>query len=314
MRTLTLTLLALAALAAGALAAERALRTAPVPRAGITADAAGALFDLRNLRHGDRAERCVTVTNEGGEEARITVSGTSEAGDLAEHLRLSVTRGCDGGTLLFSGRLDEFREARDPSAAPAGERRRFGLAVEVAGEDDEVQGRRAVHAFAFAAEGTGSGVPLASSAVRAETQEQAAAPSTSPVCRTISFAQTGGHRRRPVLIKRHRVDRRVSAKLILRIYGAPGQQRLVLVTGLRVGRRVLPGRDYGRVAYRIGDGASVTSRVRPFRVRIAPGVLKPGRNVVHVTVTPKRGRAVRARYVLNIAAAQSGTTTTCEIG
>ena len=113
-----------------------------------------------------------------------------------------------------------------------------------------------------------------------------------------------------MLIKRHRVDSRVSAKLILRIYGAPGRQRLVLVTGLRVGREVLPGRRFGSVAYRVGGGAAVTSRKRPFRVRIAPGALKPGRNVVRVTVVPHGGRPVRARYVLSIA----GEGRTCEIG
>ncbi|HEX2084930.1 MAG TPA: hypothetical protein VHF89_04555, partial [Solirubrobacteraceae bacterium] len=98
---------------------------------------------------------------------------------------------------------------------------------------------------------------------------------------------------------------------ILRIYGALGQQRLVLVTGLRVGRDVLMGRRWGSVSYRVGDGAAVTSRKRPFRVRIAPGALKPGRNVVRVRVVPKRGPAVEARYVLNIAA---GPRSECEIG
>jgi hypothetical protein len=130
----------------------------------------------------------------------------------------------------------------------------------------------------------------------------------------IAFAPQGPARRRhPVLIKRHRVDAKVSAKLILRIYGAPGQQRLVLVTGLRVGRRVLIARKWGRVSYRVGAGAAVVSRKRPFRVRIAPGALIPGRNVVRVTVVPRAGRPVNAKYVLNIAAPQSGGTT-CVIG
>ena len=311
MRALALSLLALAALAAGALAAERSLRSAPTPAPGITADASGPLFDLRNLRHGDRAERCVTVTNEGGDGARIGVLGAREEGDLAEHLRLVVTRGCGNGTVLFSGRLSEFAETADPQTLARGEQRRFGLAVEVAGSDDEVQGRRALHAFRFGAEAAAAEAAPAAPEASADEGEAASLATT---CRTITFAAAPGRRRRPVLIKRHRIDRRVTAKLILRIYGAPGQQRLVLVTGLRVGRRVLPGRDFGRVTYRVGDGAGVTSRTRPFRVRIAPGALKPGRNVVHVTVTPKRGRAVRARYVLTIAAARSGTTTTCEIG
>lgn len=116
-----------------------------------------------------------------------------------------------------------------------------------------------------------------------------------------------------MLIKYHRISGRVRAKLILRVFGAPGRQRLVLVTGLRVGRtEVLMGRRWGRVTYRVSAGARVTSRTRPFRVRIAPGVLKPGRNVVRVTTVPKRGKAVRARYVLTIVA--RGEKTACTIG
>ncbi|HEX2084470.1 MAG TPA: hypothetical protein VHF89_02210, partial [Solirubrobacteraceae bacterium] len=259
MRTLALMLLALAALAAGAVAAERALRAAEEdPSAGISVESGRPVFALRNLRHGDRAERCVAVTNEGPGVARGAVLGRSEGGDLARLLRLVVTRGCgSGGTVLFSGTLADFAAAADPEPWPAGARRQYRLAVEVAGSDAEVQGRRAVHEFAFGVEG-------AEVEARADSREEPAAEAPSlqapptVTCRTISFAPAG-KRKRPVLIKRHRVNRRVDAKLILRIYGALGQQRLVLVTGLRVGRDVLMGRRWGSVSYRVGDGAAVTS-------------------------------------------------------
>jgi hypothetical protein len=302
-RTFALTLLALLAVAAGALAAAR---TAGQPRAaapGLSIDAAAPLFDLHGLRHGDRAERCVSVTNEGAEEARGLVLGRVEAGDLAQHLGVAVRRGCGEGPLVFSGRLSDLRTVTDPGWA-GGERRRYGIAVEVVGSDDDVQGRRAVQTFGFGVEGA-SGEAASGAAESGEGHAPRA-------CTRLTFAKARGKRRRPVLVKRHRVDARVTAKLILRIYGADGNQRLVFVTGLRVGRRVLPGRRYGSVSYRVGAGAAVTSRRRPFRVRIAPGVLKPGRNVVRVTVVPKGRPPVRARYVLRIAAAPGGSE--CEIG
>ena len=155
MRTLALTVLALAALAAGALAAERALRAAPTVPPRLTIDAGEPLFTLEGLRHGDRAERCVTVTNEGPGEVRGAVLARAQDGDLAGLLGVAVLRGCDGGTLLFSGRLADLDRATDPQAWPAGERRQYRIAVEVEGSDEEVQGRRAVHEFAFAAEGDG---------------------------------------------------------------------------------------------------------------------------------------------------------------
>jgi hypothetical protein len=304
------TLLALATLASGAFAAQRALETPPAPPAGLTVDGGRPLFSLTGLRHGDRAERCATVTNEGPGEAKGSVLSRSEGGDLARFLRVAVTRGCDGGTLLYSGRLDELSAVADPERWPEGQHRAYGIAIEVAGSDDDVAGRRATHEFAFANENERP-APQPPPAPPAE----AAASSAGPVCRTIAFAQPSGAapRRHPVLIKRHRVDAKVTAKLILRIYGALGQQRLVLVTGLRVGRRVLIARKWGRVSYRVGAGAAFVSRKRPFRVRIAPGALIPGRNVVRVTVVPRDGRQVKAKYVLNIAAPQSGGTT-CVIG
>jgi hypothetical protein len=318
-RVATLVLAALAAVASGALAATRA-GTEPAPSSPrLTIDAAGPLFEVAALRHRDRVERCVAVTNEGPGDARGFVLGRVESGDLAEHLAVAITRGC-GGTVLFSGRLADLATVAD-GEWPAGERRRLGIAVEVAGSDAEVQGRRAVHEFGFAVEAAPRAEPPApggggardggvlAGASGAAASEEGATP--APTCSRLSFAPTRG-RRRPVLIKRHRVDARVTAKLILRIYGAAGQQRLVLVTGLRVGRKVLPGRRWGRVAYRIGDGAAVTSRRRPFRVRIAPGALRPGRNVVRVTVVPRHGRPVHARYVLTIDAARAADD--CEIG
>ncbi|HEV3002745.1 MAG TPA: hypothetical protein VGW75_18555 [Solirubrobacteraceae bacterium] len=287
------------------------MRDVREPLPVLSVDSGRPLFALRGLRHGDRAVRCVGLTNEGPGEAFGSVLGRSEGGDLGRSLRLAVTRGCDGGTVLFSGRLDEFERARDDEPWPAGARRTYGLAVEVVGSDEEVQGRRAGHEFAFASERP-EGDPAPAPAAGGASSEQPPA-AAQPACTSIAFAPSGGRRRRPVLIKRHRVDARVTAKLILRIYGAPGAQRLVLVTGLRVGRTVLMGRDWGRVSYRVAGGAAVTSTRRPFRVRIAPGALRPGRNVVRVTVVPRHGRAVRARYVLRIAAPPIGGTS-CVIG
>ncbi|HEV2812730.1 MAG TPA: hypothetical protein VGW10_05695 [Solirubrobacteraceae bacterium] len=317
MTRILLTLAAVAALASGAFAAERALRPAPEPRAGLVTDAGRPLFSLAGLRHGDRAERCVTLTNEGPGDAHAHVLSRAEEGDLASLLRVAVTRGCDGGTLLFSGALDDLEATTDPQPWPAGAQRRYGIAVEVAGEDDEIQGRRAVQEFAFTSEiEDPPPAPKPAPAPQPEGPAPAPAPTAQPssrTCTTISFVAQGT-KRRPVLIKRHRVDARVHAKLILRIYGAPGQQRLVLVTGLRIGRDdVLMGRRFGSVAYRVGEGAGVVSSRRPYRVRIAPGALKPGRNVVRVTVSPRRGRTVRARYVLNIASPAHGVTS-CVIG
>jgi hypothetical protein len=316
MRAFGLALIAMLAVAGGALAAARAAREAPAAAPGLSIDAPGPLFDLTGLRHGDRAERCIAVTNEGSEEAAGFVLGRVEAGDLAPHLGVVVRRGCGSGPVVFSGRLSDLRSVTDPGWA-GGERRRYEIAVEVAGSDAEVQGRRAVQEFGFgleairrerdAAAGSSSGDGGGDEAASA-----AESSASAPVCTRLSFAGAVKRQRRPVLIKRHRVDARVTAKLILRIFGADGQQRLVLVTGLRVGRKVLPGRRYGRVAYRVGGGAAVTSRRRPFRVRIAPGALRPGRNVVRVTVVPKGRAPVRARYVLHIAAAKGSSE--CEIG
>ncbi|HEX8086511.1 MAG TPA: hypothetical protein VF529_19645 [Solirubrobacteraceae bacterium] len=306
-----------ASLTSAAFAADRALRATDTPAPGLTIDAGEPIFALEGLRHGDRAERCVTLRNEGPGDARATISGREEDGDLAPLLRASITRGCDDPTLLWSGTLDRFGTVADEEPWPQGAARRYGLAVEVAGEDDEIAGRHAVHEFAFAAEtaeGRGGGETTAPPAV--EERAPSASPPPPATCTTISFAKTkGGRRKHPVLIKYHRISGRVQAKLILRIYGAIGQQRLVLVTGLRIGRvQVLMGRRWGRVTYRVAAGAPVTSRTRPFRVRIAPGVLKPGRNVVRVATIRKRGKPVRARYVLNIAAAARGEKVECRIG
>ncbi|HEX8205471.1 MAG TPA: hypothetical protein VF587_05375 [Solirubrobacteraceae bacterium] len=309
MRSVALSLVAVLCLAAGALAAVRvAERTAPAP--GLSTESAAPLFTLTNLRHGDRAERCVSVTNEGG-EARGFVVGRVQAGDLARHLGVVVRRGCGDGPIVFSGGLDDLVTVRDEGWA-AGARRRYGIAVEVVGSDAEVQGRRAVQEFGFGIEAVAAaGEESRGGGEQGGSAEERGAQGSGG-CTQLRFVADGRRRPRPVLIKRQRVDARVTAKLILRIYGAAGQQRLVLVTGLRVGRRVLPGRRFGKVAYGVGGGATVTSRKRPFRVRIAPGALKPGRNVVRVTVVPKGGRPVKARYVLKIAAPKGSTE--CEIG
>ena len=310
-------LVAAASLGSGALAAERAVRATevPTPPPALSIDAGRPLFSLSGLRHGDRAERCVTLANDGPGTARPALTGRAEEGDLAPSLAVAVTRDCGDPTVLWSGRLDALATVADPEPLAAGATRRYGIAVEVAGTDDEVEGRRAVHEFGFGAEraeepgggvapGDGTGAAVVGRADSARG------------CETISFGpRRAGRRRNRVLVKYHRIRGRVLAKLIVRIYGAPGSQRLVLVTGLRIGRRkVLMGRRWGRVTYRVGRGARVTSRTRPYRVRIAPGVLRPGRNVVRVVTAPRRGKRVRARYVLRIVGAPAGEGTACRIG
>lgn len=273
MRRVALALAAVAALAGGSAAAGRALRATGAPPPGLSIAADRPLFSLAGLRHGDRAARCLTATSEGSGDAYAAIAGRVEHGDLARFLRVAVTRGCGGGTLLYAGPLTGLA-ASDPAPWRAGERRRFGFAVEVAGTDREVQGRRAVHAFVVTA--------------RAEAVRSA--------CRRVALARG----RRRVLVKRRRIDARVHAKLFIGILGPAGGERLLIVTGLRVGRRVLPGRRWGAVRYRVNDGAAVTSRRRPFAIRVAPAVLRRGRNVVRVTIVP-RGRApVHARYVLTL--------------
>ena len=59
-------------------------------------------------------------------------------------------------------------------------------------------------------------------------------------------------------------------------------------------------------------GARIPSGKRPFRVRIAPGMLQPGSNVVRVMTVPRHGKPVHARYVLRIRAARE--TKACRIG
>ena len=313
MRLLAL-LLATASLASGAFAAERALRSAPEPAAPqLVGDAGAPLFTLEGLRGGDRAERRVVLTNAGPGAALASIAARAETGDLAPLLNVAITRGCDDPTLLWSGRLDALRATGDPEPWPAGEARRYGIAIEVAGSDDTVQGRRAVHEFAFGLARADEGAPPPAAPPAGGSAASAATATTA--CTTVTLAAPSARRRRrPVLVKYHRIKGRIRAKLIVRIFGAPGQQRLVLMTGLRIGRHeVLMGRRWGRVTYRVGRGAAVTSRTRPFRVRIAPGVLRPGRNVVRVRTIPRRGRAVRARYVLKIVAAP-GEGTGCRIG
>ena len=153
MWALALTLVALAALAAAAVAAERVARRATPPAPGLSIADGRPLFALHDLRHGDTAERCVTLTNESAGDVRAAVRGRGEDGDLAPHLAVAVSRGCSEGTLLFSGRMNELAAAQDPSPWPAGARRQYRIAVEVAGSYDQVQGRRAVQEFAFAADG-----------------------------------------------------------------------------------------------------------------------------------------------------------------
>jgi hypothetical protein len=66
---------------------------------------------------------------------RLSLFGGGENGALAPHLRVRILRGCDGGEVLFDGRLDELpseqRAIADRIALRDGERRAYRVEVAV---------------------------------------------------------------------------------------------------------------------------------------------------------------------------------------
>ena len=109
------------------------------------------------------------------------------------------------------------------------------------------------------------------------------------------------------LVRRQRVNARVSATLMLRTLAA---NRIVLTTGLRVRGKTLAVREWAIVAYRVNGGPAQRLGRRPFRLRSQVTALHTGRNVVEVSVRPRRGRTVTARFGLDVAARRA---TTCEV-
>ena len=304
MRAVALSLGAAGALAAGAYGADRALDAAPAPHAALSYDAARPVFILRNLRSGDRAKRCVTVTNDGPDAARVAVLGRTLDEGLARHLRLTVTRAaaCSArGDVVFDGPITSLRDGRfDPAVWARGDRRVFRLELAVVGDDAALQGTRATQELTFAAEpvrpdDAGDAAPAPAPAATApSTQAPAAARPRS--CRRLRFK---GRKRRAVLVKWAPVKPRVRAKLILRLFGTVDRQHLVVTTGLRVRGKTLLLRGWARVTYRVGRRA-YRARVRPFRVRVLPGALKVGRNRVRIRIAPHNSRPVGASFRLTV--------------
>ena len=180
----------------------------------------------------------MTITNEAPATALPTVLGRSERATSRRILRVAVTRGCDDPTLLWSGRLDALSAAPRPGAAPAGRAR----AATGSRSRSRARTRRCRAAG-----------PCTSSRSARRTRERAPSgpppevPPQAPAGTERGLdhslpdhlarpSRPPARRRNPVLIKYHRIRGRILAKLIVRIYGAPGRQRLVLVTGLRIGR------------------------------------------------------------------------------
>ena len=301
MRTLALTVLAAGGPRRGGASAPsaRCATRRRSPRAS-RSDATGPLFVLEGLRHGDRAERCVTVTNEGA--ARPRASPCSASGRAATSLTTSRSwsrAAAPSGTLLFSGRLDDF------AAPPTREPLAGGASGGSSGSPSRWPAltRRCRAAAPCRVRGRGGG----SAGRRARTSRRRARP-----CRTLALrrdAAAGGGAPGPDQAPpRQPADHGEADHPDLRRARAAAAR-----AGDRAAdRQAGPARPgFGRVGYRVGRGAAVVSRRRPFRVRIAPGALKPGRNVVRVVVVPQRAAAGAGAVRPAIA---GGSEAACELG
>ncbi len=132
-----------------------------------------ALFELRGLKPGVTASKCIKLTYgaAGGLAATVRLWGRGD-GELAPHLRLKVVRGAFTGETPVGGQCSGFAASSAPplydgtlAAYPAsyaaglldpdpawtsGETAAYRIEVEVADSDD-AQGRRAAHEFVFEA-------------------------------------------------------------------------------------------------------------------------------------------------------------------
>ena len=132
-----------------------------------------ALFELRGLKPGFRASKCIKVTyaSSGGLSSTVKLWGRN-AGELGRHLNVKVVRGtfpgeppanadCTGfvassATPLYDGTLGAFPTSYETgvvdsdAAWTSGESAVFRIDVELADSDD-AQGRSASHEFVFEA-------------------------------------------------------------------------------------------------------------------------------------------------------------------
>lgn len=242
----------------------------------------------RDLRPGDRVVSCVTVRNAGAAATAAALYAQGLEGALAPFLELTVTRGRTGGPgcagfvpdeTVFAGRLSEF-PARladavvDPAVLAPGEARGLRFALTLA-DDPAAAGRAVSWNWRLAVEARPAAASRACSRLHAPAR---------------------GER----VIRSRRLSRRVRAVLVLRRFGPPGADRLVLTTGLRVRGRTLLVPGWARVTYRVDGRVLRTARRRPFRVRVAPGVLHGGTNHVSVTVRPRRGDARTTSFAVRV--------------
>jgi hypothetical protein len=282
-------LVAMGALATSAAGARAALTAAPAPAPRLRVDARGALFALAGLRVGSAAARCLTVTSDGPGPARVLLFGADrDDRGLGRHLVLTVERGlrpageaagsCDGfepdpeRAPLYRGALAKYPAGEEAAIAdpepwmPGDEHAyRFAIALRAA-HDDAIRALQLTQTFSFGAR-------------------------SAPVATTA--ASCGAAPPRTRLVGVVRVSRRVVARLAVR---REHDDALALIAGLRVRGRTLRQAGWARVAYRVDGGAPVVARVRPFRARISAARLAGPASRVEVTVAPRRGRPVRARF------------------
>lgn len=289
-RPATLLLVPVALLAAGASAGALPGGGSPAPRLSLgTAAPLFAGAAARDLRPGDRVRACVTVRNTGDAPAAAALLARDVEGGLAPFLALTVTRGrapgegCAGFVPeepVFAGRLSEF-PARiedalvDPAVLAPGEARGLRFVLELA-DDPAAAGREVSWSWRLAV-------------------EPRPAQAASHAC-----ARVRPPARRDVMLKTRRLSTRVRAVLILRGFGGPGADRLVLTTGLRVRGRTLLIPRWARVTYRVNGRALGVARRRPFRARVAPRALRTGTNRVSVTVQPRRGAPRTTSFAVRV--------------
>lgn len=296
-------------------AATAVLAAEPRPRAELVPESRAALFDAANLRPGERRSACLGVANRGEAAGRAALYAAGVRGGLAPYLRLTVTRGrraagpstsCKGfvedrGGVLFRGTLSDFPAsladaALDAAEAPAGGRRAYRFALELADEPGAA-GRSARWDWRLAVES----LPVA------------ARSASRSGCAVLQLAGRVDGRTR-TLTRVVRINRRVRAVLQLRTFGSAGATRVVVTTGLRVrGDHALLIPDWADVRYRLdGERAAVASD-RPFRARLAAAAFTPGRNRVSVAVHARRSPKRVTAFDLRVTPATIAGRTVCVV-
>ena len=273
---------------AGASAAV--LPAAGPDRPGLGLSTSAPLFSgpaTRDLRPGDRVRSCITVRNVSDAATAAALYSTRSDDGLAPFLELTVTEGSEHGPRcagfvprrkLFAGLLSDFpRRLDDALVVPdvLDPRERRGLRFELALVDDAAAAGRTVSW---------------------DWRLAARALPASIASRACARART----RRDRIIRTRPLSSRVSTVLVLRGFGRPGADRLVLTTGLRVRGRTLLVPRWARVTYRVNGRALATAQQRPFRVRVPPARLRAGVNRVSVTVQPRRGRTRTTTFTARV--------------